>query len=515
MSSSPHLPADVQTLQEWVRARDLIIEQLKSEIFRLRRWQYGQSSEQLAAIDQLQLALDDLGPAPKLAPAPSATVPAAATAESNKQAKVVPLRRAPRVMPAHLPRRTIVHATGHCDCPACGGVLRQMGEDVSEQLHFVPGYFEVIRHVRPKLSCRACSTIVQALAPLRPIARGMATAGLLAQVLIAKYADHCPLYRQSQIYHRSGVELDRATLAAWVAESAKLLAPLAAAIGRYVMRAEKVHADDTPVPVLEPGRGKTRTARVWTYVRDDRPSGGSDPPAVWYQYSPDRKSERPQRHLKNFSGILQADAYSGFAPLYQKGRIVEAACWAHARRKFFDLFKRHHSPVTEEAIRRIAECYAIEKQIRGEPPEERLRVRVAETLPRLEALREWLTATLRQTSGKSALGKAIKYTLVRWDAMTLFTRDGRAEIDNNTAEREIRSVVMGRRNYLFQGSDHGGDNAAIIYSLINTAKLNGVEPYAYMKAVLERIADHPINHIDELLPWQLNLNPAESQSLAA
>lgn len=512
MSRSPHLPADVPTLQEWVRARDQIISQLRLELSRLKRWQYGQSSEQFDIIDQLQLALDDLGaePAPSAAPEVTSSIP---PVETTQPSNVTPLRRAPRAFPNHLPRRTVTHAPEHCECPECGGAMRAMGEDVSEQLNFVPGYFEVIRHVRPKLSCRACSNVVQAFAPSRPIARGMAAAGLLAQVLIAKYADHTPLYRQAQIYRRSGVELDRATLASWVAECAKLLTPLADAIGRYVVAGSKVHADDTPVPVLEPGRGKTRTARVWTYVRDDRPAGSSDPPAVWYRYSPDRRAARPASHLRGFCGILQADAYAGFASLYRDGSIVEAGCWAHARRKFFDLFVLDRSAIAEEAIRRIAELYGIERRIRGRQPQDRLRVRQHESAPRLAALNAWLSAVLLKVPARSGLATAIKYTLVRWDAMTLFCRDGRAEIDNNSAEREIRPIVLGRKNYLFQGSDHGGEHAAVIYTIIGSAKLNGREPYAYLVEVLDRIAEHPINKIDRLLPWVLPGN-VEAQKAA-
>ena len=514
MSRSLHLPTDVSTLQEWVQARDLIISQLRLEISRMKRWQYGRSSEQFDVIDQLQLALDDLGDAPSTMPHEPEQLPKILAVESTGPSNVIPIRRKSRALPAHLPRRVVTHMPGQCNCPACGSTLRQMGEDVSEQLNFVPGYFEVIRHVRPKLSCRTCSTVVQADAPSRPIARGMAAAGLLTQVLVAKYCDHTPLYRQAQIYRRSGVELDRATLASWVAECAKLLAPLAEAIGRHVRSGSKIHADDTPVPVLEPGRGKTRTARVWTYVRDDRPSGSSDPPAVWYRYSPDRKSCRPTSHLRGYRGILQADAYAGFSMLYQDGKVIEAGCWAHARRKFYDLFALDRSAIAEEAIRRIAELYAIERRIRGRQPAERLRVREQESLPRLAALRSWLETMLQRVSARSELAKAIKYTLVRWEAMTLFCRDGRAEIDNNAAEREIRPIVLGRKNYLFQGSDHGGEHAAVIYTIIGSAKLNGREPYAYLNEVLGRIADHPINKIDQLLPWNLPAAAVAQQAAA-
>ena len=310
-------------------------------------------------LNQLQLALGEALP---VAESTEAAKPA--EAEGNQadtpDGNVVPMRprRKPRTFPTHLPRETIVHAPSACGCPECGGKLRTLGEDVSEVLDYVPGYFKVRRHVRPKLACAVCSKILQEPAPSRPLIRAMVDAGLLAQVIVAKYADHLPLYRQSEIYSRAGVVLDRATLANWVRESARLLAPLASAVGRYVKQANKIHTDDTPVPVLEPGRGKTRTARLWTYVRDDRPAGSRAPPAVWYQYSPDRKGERPRAHLRGYSGILQADAYSGYDALYRDGSIIEAACWAHARRKFFDLFELDHSPIAQQALARIASLYA-------------------------------------------------------------------------------------------------------------------------------------------------------------
>ena len=271
-------------------------------------------------------------------------MPAAESTQEPPEKRVLPFRRAPRAFPAHLPRETIVHEPTSCNCPDCGAAMRKLGEDISELLDMVPGYFKVIRHVRPKLSCGHRSRIVQQPAPPRPIARGMAAPGLLAQIIVAKYADHCPLYRQQGIYRRSGVELDRATLAAWVGETARLLEPLVDVLGRYVLATEKVHADDTPVPVLDPGRGRTKTGRLWTYVRDDRPAASRDPPAVWYRYSPNRKGEHPQTHLRHFRGILQADAYAGFGPLYENGQVVEAACWAHYLERGFILVPTREVP---------------------------------------------------------------------------------------------------------------------------------------------------------------------------
>ncbi|MGA2843681.1 MAG: IS66 family transposase, partial [Steroidobacteraceae bacterium] len=388
--------------------------------------------------------------------------------------------------------------------PDCGGVLRKLGEDVSEMLEYVPASFFVIRHVRPKLSCSHCERIVQAAAPSRPIERGMAGSGLLAHVLTSKYADHLPLYRQSEIYARQGVELERSTLADWVGSTSQLLTPLVDALRRYVTAASKLHADDTPVPVLAPGNGKTKTGRLWTYVRDDRPAGDTAAPAVWFAYSPDRKGEHPERHLREFRGTLQADAYAGFNQLYANGRIQEAACWAHVRRKFYDLQEAHASPVASEALQRIAALYGIEKDIRGRPPDERREVRTQRARPLLGSLRQWFETTLLKLSRKSDTTAAIRYALGLWEALTRYCDDGRLEIDNNAAERALRAVALGRKNYLFAGSDTGGERAAAIYSLIGTAKLNDRDPEAYLRMVLSRIADHPVSRIGEMLPWNLD-----------
>jgi len=367
----------------------------------------------------------------------------------------------------------------------------------------VPARFKVMRYVRPKLSCASCERIVQTAAPSRPIERGLAGPGLLAHVLVAKYADHQPLYRQAEMYAREGVELERSTLADWVGGCSRLLEPLVEALHHHVMSAGKLHADDTPVPVLAPGHGKTKLGRLWTYVRDDRAAGDNTPPAVWFAYSPDRRGEHPRQHLQNFSGSLQADAYAGFHHLYEGGRIQEAACWAHVRRKFYELQVAHASPLAGEALKRIAELYAIESDIRGRPAEERLQARMARARPLLDRLHQWLQATLVVVSKKSEIAAAIRYALGRWRALLRYSEGGHIEIDNNAAERALRAVALGRKNYLFAGSDSGGERAAAIYSLIGTAKLNGLDPEAYLRGVLQRIADHPINRIEELLPWNL------------
>jgi len=381
--------------------------------------------------------------------------------------------------------------------------LRPLGEDVREELEYVPERFKRVRHVRPKLSCRSCETIVQAPPASSPIPKGKAGPALLAHVLVSRYCDHLPLYRQSAIYARDGVDLERSTLADWVGRCSALMEPLVEAVGRHVFAGGVIHGDDTPVPVLAPGAGKTKTGRLWVYVRDERPWSGDAPPAAFYRYSEDRKGEHCQAHLKSFKGVLQADGYAGFNELYEKGLVLEAACWAHARRKFFDICVTGKSEIAEEALARIGELYAVEEEIRGRPPDERRAERQARSAPVLAAFRPWLIARRDELSRKSDLAKAIGYALSRWTELTRFLDDGRLSIDNNAAERAIRPLALGRKNYLFAGSDSGGVRAAAICSLVETAKLKGIDPEKYLRDVLARIADHPINKIEQLMPWRI------------
>jgi transposase len=498
--------AELAAAKAGLLAKALEVEKLKLQIARLRRMQFGRSSEKIArTIEQLELRLEELEdemPAPAASDGEQPPVIEPSSPPERKTSK----RRA---LPAHLPAREVVHEPG-CTCPACGGEMRKVGEDVTDILDYIPGHFEIVRHIRPAFSCRRCETMVQEQMPSLPIERGLPGAGLLAHILVSKYCDHLPLYRQSQIYAREGVDLDRAIMAAWVGKMAALASPLVEATADHVMAAEKLHVDDTPVPVLAPGTGKTKTGRLWVYLRDERPFGGRAPPAVVYRYSPDRKGEHPRAQLADFRGFLQADGYSGFGALYQAAdgqpaSVTEVACWAHVRRNFYDIHVATNAPIAGEALQRIGPLFDVERAAMGRSPEQRRRLRQSSARPVMDNLAAFLDASLTQISGRSELAKAIRYARSRWTALTRYLDDGTLEISNNAAERAIRPLALGRKNYLFAGSDAGGERAAAAYTLIQTAKLNGLDPEAYLRAVIGRIADHPINRIAELLPWNIGL----------
>jgi len=468
-----NLPSDTTLLHRLVRdmaavveRRDGEIERLQLIIRQLQRAQYGRRSERLDA-DQLALGLEDVE-----------SDLARAEAQPKPEAKPKDAKPRRKPLPNNLPREDVVLDAAADACPCCGGTLHSIGESVSEMLDWVPARLRVIRIRRPKYGCRACGTVHQAPAPERPIAGGLATPALLAQVLVSKYCDHTPLYRQSQIF-------------------------------AHVFASDHLFADDTPIPVLDPGRGRTKTGRLWVYARDQRPWGGPTPPAAIFVFAPDRKSERPAAHLELFSGVLHVDGYAGFERLQARGNVVLAACWAHTRRYFYEFFEANGSPVAAEALRRIGELYAIEERIRGQSPALRLAERRTLSKPLVEKLKVWFEQQLSRGPRRGKLADAIRYALVRWDGLTRFLHDGRIELDTNPVERAIRPIALGRKNHLFAGSDGGGARWATLCSLIETAKMNDVEPYAYLRDVLERMVDgHLVNRLDELLPW--NWQPAES-----
>ena len=484
-----------------VKLTTLQIEKLKLQLARLRRMKFGQSSERLTLLaDQLELTLEDL----EAEHAHAACVVAGDVSPEVLQAPGRKPRREP--LPAHLPRQEVIHPAPEADgCTACGGTMSALGEDVTEVLEYVPARFQVMRYVRPKLACTRCDAISQALAPALPVPRGRAGPGLLAHVVVSKFADHLPLYRQSQIYAREGVDLSRSTLADWLGQVSWLLQPLVDRIATHVMASPKLHADDTPVPVLAPGTGKTATGRLWVYLCDNRRWRPSDKPAALFRYSPDRKGERPREHLKAFTGFLQADAYAGFERLYdpdrKPGPITPVACWAHARRKLHDVFQADPSSVAAEGLRKIRDLYEVERGIVQDPHDDRRKARKLSKLTALDFF-AWADNVLGQVSARTPLAEALRYAVRLKPALLAYTGDGRLEIDNNLAENALRGIAVGRKNWMFAGADCGGERAAAMYSLLETAKLNGVNPQHWLADVLHRVGQgHPINRLDELLPW--------------
>lgn len=496
------LPTDTELLHRLVRDiagtiehRDTEIERLKSIIKQLQRAQFGRRSERLDP-DQFALGLEDLD-------SDLAREEEKRPRAENQQTERSSHHRKP--LPDHLPRADVRLDINDMTCACCGGALHVIGESVSEMLDWIPAQLCVIRTTRPKYACRTCETVVQAPAPERLIAGGIATPALLAQVLVSKYCDHTPLYRQSQIFARHGVDLPRSTLAGWVGGACWWLEALHERLCKNVFASDHLFADDTPVPVLDPGRGRTKTGRLWVYAREQRGWGGPEPPAAVYLFAPDRRAERPASHLEHFKGVLHVDGYAGFESLADKGNVVLAACWSHTRRRFYEVAQATNAPIATEALRRIAELYAVEAEVRGQSPAHRLAARHNRSKPIVDAMRLWFEAQLPLVPGRSTLAEAIRYALSRWDGLTRFLHDGRIELDTNPVEGAIRPVALGRKNHLFAGSDGGGHRWAVLCSLIESCKLNNVEPYAYLHDVLTRMVDgHPINRLDELLPWAWN-----------
>jgi transposase len=493
---------------------EAMVAHLKLLIARLKRDKYGASSERgRKLIDQLELELGELVAAASedAAKAENAAGKEGRTRRPNSPPRGQPVR-AP--LPAHLPRERVV-LPSPAACPCCGGKLSKLGEDTTETLEIEPIKWKVIQTVRERLSCRSCETVTQPPAPFHPIARGRAGPNLLAMILEAKFGQHLPLNRQSEAYGFQGVELSVSTIADWVGACTANLAPLNALIDAHVQAAERLHGDDTTVPVL--AKGKTITGRVWTYVRDDRPFGGPAPPAAMFRYSRDRTAEHPNRHLAGYAGILQADAYAGYNALYEAGRqpgpITEAACWAHGRRKLFELAELQRAPLAIEAVRRIDAIFDAERAINGLPADARLAVRQQHIAPLVTELETWMRESRGKLSRHNPVAKAMDYMLTRWETFVRFLSDGRICLTNNAAERAVRGIALGRKSWLFAGSDRGGDRAAAMYSLIYTAKLNGVDPRAWLADVLARIADLPASRLHELLPW--NWRKAREDTAAA
>ena len=485
---------------------EAMVAHLKLLIAKMKRERFGQSSERgQRLLDQMELQLEELEA--------SAAEDEAAIAPPDTTSVISFTRKKPvrAPLPAHLPRERVV-ITAPSACPCCGGRLAKLGEDITETLEVVPRQWKVIQTVREKFTCRRCERITQPPAPFHPIARGRAGASLLAMILYAKFGEHQPLNRQSASYAREGIDLDTSTLADWVGASTATLMPLVELIRHHVLAAERIHGDDTTVPVL--AKNKTATARLWTYVRDDRPFGGPDPPAAIFSYSRNRNGEHPARHLAGYAGILQADAYAGFGELYdgkrRPGPITEAACWSHGRRKFFELADLRKVPLASEAVRRIDAIFAIERELNGLAAEDRRAARQNRVVPLVDELAEWMRAERGRLSRHAETAKAIDYMLKRWAAFTRFLDDGRICLTNNAAERALRGIALGRKAWLFAGSDRGGERAAAIYTLIGTAKLNDVDPQAWLADVLGRINDHPASRLDELLPWRWKKTAAQA-----
>ena len=494
------LPDDPGTLKAMLLAERTRAERLEQIIKEMQRHRFGRRAETLPE-DQLLLGFEEVE---QTTAGEEAEHEAKSPAE--REAKAAKRRANRGSLPSHLPRFEMVVDVEDRNCPCCGGLLHTIGEDRAERLDIIPAQFRVLVVRRPKYACRACEDVVlQAPAPARLIEGGIPTEATVAQVLVSKYADHLPLYRQAQIYARQGLNLDRSTLADWVGQAAFLLRPVHERLLTVLKGSTKLFADETTAPVLDPGRGRTKTG----YARDDRPWGGTDPPGVAYVYAPDRKAERPFSHLAGFVGVLQVDGYVGYRALAERNAVSLAFCWAHVRRRFFELAAAGPAPIAGEALQRIASLYQIETEIRGHGADERRAVRQQKSLPILQDFEPWLRAKLTLISQKTKLAEAIRYALSRWEGLCRFVDDGRIEINSNVVERTIRPIALNRKNALFAGSDGGAEHWAVIASLVETCKLNDIDPYAYLAATISKIVNgHPNGRLDELLPWAYPAAPA-------
>ena len=491
------LPDDVEMLKAMLLAERARADRLSQIIKELQRHRFGRRAETLP-IDQLELGLEDVQQV-------EAAVAAEAEAKDPavKAAKAGQRRTNRGALPTHLPRFEVVIDLDDKACPCCSAELHRIGEDVSERIDIIPAQIRVLVTRRPKYACRGCEEgVVQAPAPARLIEGGLPTEVTVAQVIVAKYADHLPLYRQAQIYARQGLKLDRSTLADWTGRAAWMLRPVHERLLKRLKASEKLFADETTAPVLDPGRGRTKTGQLWAYARDDRPWDGPEPPGVAYIYAPDRKAERPIAHLAGFRGVLQVDGYAGYRALADKGEVRLAFCWSHVRRRFYELAAAGPAPIASEALTRIGELYAVEAEIRGRSADARRTARQERGRPVTDALEPWLRDRLETISQKGKLAEAIRYALSRWEGLARFLDDGRIELDSNTVERAIRPLALSRKNSLFAGSDGGGEHWAVLASLMETCKLNAVEPQAYIADVLTRLVNgHPNSRLDDLLPW--------------
>ena len=530
MHSDDSLPNDIEILKQLVRIRDAELSQARAEasnaraeassaealiahlrltIEKLKRDLFGPRNERKARLlDQMELALEELEAA-----ATEDEVAAEQAAAATTQVRAFTRRKPARQpFPAHLPRERII-VPGPTACACCGSNrLAKLGEDITETLEVIPRQWKVVQHVREKFTCRDCEKISQPPAPFHVLPRGFAGPSLLAMILFEKYGQHQPLNRQSERYARERIDLSVSTLADQVGGCAMLLRPLYELVRAHVFAGERVHGDETPVPVL--AKHQCRKGRLWTYVRDDKPFAGPAPPAAVFFYSRDRTAENPERHLAGYAGILQADAYAGFNRLYDADRkggpITEASCWAHGRRKFFELADVAAkargqlsvlAPLAVEAVKRIDAIFDIEREINGRSADDRLAVRRERVAPLVADLEAWMRAQRGRLSRHSEVGKAMDYMLKRWETFSRFLADGRICLTNNAAERALRGIALGRKSWLFAGSDRGGERAAVMYTLIQTARLNGLDPQAWLADVLARISDHNIRKLDELLPW--------------